>query len=61
MPGHPKDQNPYRAEIGGVFSIVIIVDALVAIYAIHEGTIEISCNCASGLTTIFEHTYDTPN
>ena len=60
-PGHSEDQNPYRAEVGGIFAIVVVVEALVQYHQITHGTIEIGCDCASGLTAIFEHTYDTPS
>jgi hypothetical protein len=60
-PGHPDDQNPYRSEIGGIFAIVVIVEALVKLYTITHGTIELGCDCESGLTAVFKHTYDTPN
>jgi hypothetical protein len=54
-PGHPDNQNPYHAEIGGIFSIVVVVEALVQKYHISTGTIKLGCDCASGLTAIFEH------
>jgi hypothetical protein len=60
-PGHSDDQNPYRAEIGGIFAIIVVVDALVQKYQLDTGTIEIGCDCASGITSIFEHDYDTPS
>ncbi len=60
-PGHPDDQNPYRAEIGGIYSIVVVVEAIVQKYHVTTGTIELGCDCASGLTAIFEHEYDTPS
>ena len=60
-PGHPEDQNPYRSEIGGIFAIVVIVEALVEMYGITHGTIELGCDCESGLTAVFENEYDTPN
>ncbi len=60
-PGHPDDQNPYRSEIGGIFGIIVVVEALVNLYDISHGTIELACDCESGLTTIFEHQYDTPS
>ncbi len=60
-PGHPDDQNPYRSKIGGIFGIIVVVEALVNLYDISHGTIELACDCKSGLTTIFEHQYDTPS
>jgi hypothetical protein len=60
-PGHQDDQNPYRAKIGGIFAIVVIVEALVQKYHIRTGTIELGCDCSSGLTAIFEHDYDAPS
>jgi hypothetical protein len=59
-PGHASDQNPYRSEIGGIFAIVVVVEALVALYDIKEGAIEVACDCESGLIAIFDHHYDTP-
>ena len=60
-PGHSDDQNPYRSKIGGIFGIVVVVEALVALYDISHGTIELGCDCKSGLIAIFEHIYDTPS
>jgi hypothetical protein len=59
-PGHMDDQNPYRSEIGGIFGIVVVVDALVKKYDMQNGTIEIECNCKSALIAIFEYVYDMP-
>jgi hypothetical protein len=60
---HPviHDQNPYRAEIGGIFAIVVVVEALAQVYDIQHGTIELGCDCTSGLTAVFEHEYDSPS
>jgi hypothetical protein len=41
-------------------SVVIIAEALVTFHDIQNGTVELGCNCKSGLTAIFSHTYDTP-
>ena len=60
-PGHSDDQNPYRSEIGGIFGIIVVVEAVAKLYDICDGAIELACDCESGLTTIFEHTYDTPS
>ena len=60
-PGHPEEQNPYRSEVGGIFAIVITVEALTKVFDIQDGTIEVGCDCESGLTAIFEHEYDTPS
>jgi hypothetical protein len=60
-PGHTDDQNPYRSEVGGIFAIVILVEALCAKYDITAGTIELGCDCESALIAIFEHVYDTPS
>ena len=60
-PGYPEEQNPYRSEVGEIFAIVIMVEALTKVFDIQEGTIEVGCDCESGLTAIFEHKYDTPS
>jgi hypothetical protein len=39
---------------------VIATDAIANFHAIETGTIEVGCDCESGITTIFEHEYDTP-
>jgi hypothetical protein len=52
-PGHPEDQNPYRSEIGGIFAIVVVVEALVKKHDIRAGTIELGCDCESALTALF--------
>ncbi len=59
-PGHPDEINPYRSELGGILALVITVDALASLHDILEGTIELGCDCESGITAIFEHEYDTP-
>jgi hypothetical protein len=59
-PGHPEDINPYRSELGGILALVIIAEALVTFHDIQNGTVELGCDCESGLTAIFSHTYDTP-
>jgi hypothetical protein len=59
-PGSPDDINPYRAELAGIFAIVVAVEAIVAFHDIQSGSIELGCDCESGITTIFEHTYDKP-
>jgi hypothetical protein len=60
-PGHTDDQNPYQSGVGGIFAIVIIVEAICARYDITEGTIDLGCDCESALTAIFEHVYDIPS
>ena len=60
-PGHPNNQNPYRSKIGGMAAIIIVVKSLTLLYDIQSGTIKLGCDCASGLTAIFEHKYDTPS
>jgi hypothetical protein len=60
-PGHREDQNPYRSEIGGIFAVVVVVEALVQLHDISQGTIELACDCESGLISIFTHEYDTPS
>jgi hypothetical protein len=59
-PGHPDDINPYRSELGGILALIIIVDAIATFHDIEQGIIELGCDCESGLTSIFTHTYDTP-
>lgn len=59
-PGHQDDINPYRSELGGILAIVVTIEALASLHDISEGTIELGCDCDSGITSIFTHTYDTP-
>ena len=59
-PGHPKEINPYQSELAGILAIVIVAESIVAFHDINEGTIELGCDCASGITAVFQHTYDTP-
>jgi hypothetical protein len=59
--GHPDEQNPYRSEVAGIFAIVVLVDAIVQIHKLTHGSIELGCDCESGLTAVFSHDYDTPN
>jgi hypothetical protein len=60
-PGHPEEQNPYRSKVGGIFAIGIVVEAITTLFDIQSGTIELGCDCESGLTSIFGHEYDKPN
>jgi hypothetical protein len=60
IPGHPDDINPYRSKLGGILAIVIITEAIATFHDIANGTIEIGCDCQSGLIAVFEHVYDTP-
>jgi hypothetical protein len=59
-PGHPSDINPYRSELGGILAIVVLVESIATFHDIQQGTIELGCDCESGITSIFTHTYDTP-
>jgi hypothetical protein len=59
-PGRPDDINPYRSKLGGILAIVIVTEAIATFHDIKEGTIDIGCDCQSGLIAVFEHIYDTP-
>ncbi len=59
-PGYHSAINPYRAELGGISAIVVLAAAIATFHDIQTGTIELGCDCESGITAIFEHTYDTP-
>jgi hypothetical protein len=59
-PGHPEEMDPYRSELGGILAIVVVTEAIATLHDIQEGTIELGCDCKSGLTSVFEHVYDTP-
>jgi hypothetical protein len=59
-PGHPEDINPYRSELGGILAIVVIAEAIASFHDIQTGTIELGCDCESGIISIFQHAYDTP-
>jgi hypothetical protein len=59
-PGHPTKINPYRSELGGILAIVVLADTITSFHDIQSGTIELGCDCESGITAIFKHVYDTP-
>jgi hypothetical protein len=59
-PGHPLEINPYQSELGGILAIVVVAEAFATFHGIHDGTIKIGCDCKSGITVVFEHSYDTP-
>jgi hypothetical protein len=40
-PGHPDEQNLYQSEIGGIAVIVIVAEALTALYEIQSKTVEL--------------------
>jgi hypothetical protein len=59
-PGRSGDHSPYRAEVGGILGIAEHLTIVCTKFGIVDGSILVSCDCSSGLTTIFDHTYVTP-
>ena len=59
-PGHADDINPYSSELGGILALVAVAEAIAELYNIKDGSVELGCDCQSGITAIFEHEYDTP-
>jgi hypothetical protein len=49
MPGHPEEMDPYRSELGGILSILVITEAIASFHNIQSGTIELGCDCESGI------------
>jgi hypothetical protein len=41
MPGHPTEINPYCSKLGGILAIVVIIEAIVQLHDIRQGTIEL--------------------
>jgi hypothetical protein len=54
-PGGPSDQSPYRSELTGIYSIMIMVNRLCEFYDIKEGEIELACDGLSALDKCFSH------
>jgi hypothetical protein len=59
-PGHSSEINPYRSKLGGILALVVVAEAIATFHDVQAGTIELGCDCESGIIAIFEHTYDTP-
>jgi len=53
IPGHTSDQCAYQSELGGIFSIVAMTDALCKYYNITTGKVHIACNRLGPLTQCF--------
>jgi hypothetical protein len=48
-PGGPSDHSPYRSELTGIYSIMIMVNRLCEFYDIKEGENELACDGLSAL------------
>jgi len=53
IPGHTSNQSTYQSELGGIFSIVMMIHNICKYYAIPKGMIQISCNGLGLLTQCF--------
>jgi len=53
IPGHTSDQSAYQSELGGIFSIVMMIHNICKYYNIPKGTIWIACDGLGPLTQCF--------
>jgi hypothetical protein len=60
-PGTDIEQDPYRAELGGIYGCIAYINQLASLHNITEGTITLACDCWSALLNVFFHEYDTPS
>jgi hypothetical protein len=60
-PGIEQEQDPYRAELGGIYGCIAYVNQLAKLHNITTGTITLACDCWSALVNVFYHAYDTPS
>ena len=44
IPGQPKDLDAYRCELGGLYGITVIIDALCVYHSIKSGSITKACD-----------------
>ena len=49
VPGSKRDGSSHRSKLGGLYGIVTVVEALVEVYGITEGAIEVGCDGESAL------------
>jgi hypothetical protein len=60
-PGSFSEQDPYRAELGGIYGCLSYINQLAKRHNITTGTITIACDCWSALLNVFFHEYDKPS
>ena len=53
-PGHEEAQDPFRAELAGIYGCIQTVTDLAKKHNVN-GTIELGCDCTSALRNSFEH------
>jgi hypothetical protein len=58
LPGLPKDQSPYRSELGGLFGIVVLVHLICKVHNITSGSIEVGCDGQGALIQALEYAGD---
>ncbi len=54
-PGGPQDQSPYRSELTGIYSILLMVNKLCQYYEIKDGEIELACDGLSAHDKAFSY------
>jgi hypothetical protein len=54
-PGGSRDHSPYRSELTGIYSILIMVNKLCEYYEISDGEIELACDGLSALDKAFSY------
>jgi len=60
IPGEVKDQSTYRSELGGIFSLVLMIQHICQYYEINMGHVSIACNGLGPLLQCFAKFQD-PN
>ena len=55
IPGRPKDQTSYRAELAGLLILMTTINYLCALHRIRQGRVTIACDNQSALKSAFNH------
>ena len=50
IPGREKDQNSFRAELGGILALILIIEYICEKYQIEKGAITLGCDSTSALS-----------
>jgi hypothetical protein len=54
-PGGLTDQSPYRSELSGILSILVLIKHLCEVHNISDGSIEVGCDGLSALNRAFSY------
>ena len=60
-PGWDTDLDPYRAELGGIYGCIKMVNLLAKHYHVTTGSITLACDCSSALSRLTQPTPPRPH